>query len=566
MSKFNQRGSTAAVPNTTNRAGAPAFQLTPAKELATILLTNFVKDEYYRTEKELTARICELAKVVPLDFATKAAVYARRVAGMRSVSHILAGELAERLKGTGHGVMFYAAMLERPDDIMEIVSYRMAARSAANARAALTHALRKGFRLGFRKFDAYQLGKYQQKTHSLSLRDIVNLIHPRPLRSMAKVDREQLIKALIVKKEFALTKPNTPARTAELQPIIDRLNAARQYEAESVPTIEIPAIEALMLGLLQAETYQKDLVQAGQAAAAARSEGATEKEVAEVQEKMNAAAWDKFLNNPATPYFALLRNLRNIADQAPNLVELACGKLTDKKSIKGALVMPFRFLTAQGEIEKMPSSPARRAFQIAIAQALEVSFDNIPNLEGETLVALDISGSMSGNIQKIAGLFAAAFVKNSNADLIRFHNTAAYFDGFNPADSIPSIAKMISASTGGTSLSEVFRTANKAYDRIVIFSDDEAWSGGSSNGAFLDYQKRHKCRPYVYGWNLKGYGTTTLPEQRVTVLGGFQSDLLALIGNETSPDALIAEIEKINLADFVGKRPKTKFKVVGGEK
>jgi 60 kDa SS-A/Ro ribonucleoprotein len=62
--------------------------------------------------------------------------------------------------------------------------------------------------------------------------------------------------------------------------------------------------------------------------------------------ELKAEAWAELLRTRKIGYFALLRNLRNIAEQAPELVPTACELLTDERLIRKSLVLPFRFSTA----------------------------------------------------------------------------------------------------------------------------------------------------------------------------------------------------------------------------
>jgi hypothetical protein len=73
-------------PNTVNFEGGRAFSQTAKLELVSILITTFLGDEFYRTEKQTTARIRELMGKVEPEFSAKAALYARNEHGMRSVS------------------------------------------------------------------------------------------------------------------------------------------------------------------------------------------------------------------------------------------------------------------------------------------------------------------------------------------------------------------------------------------------------------------------------------------------------------------------------------------------
>lgn len=91
--KFNILKSKAS--RTSNLAGGDAFIETPKLELVSILLTATLQNQYYRAADVTAQRLKELiGQIVDKEFVTKAAVYARTKAGMRSVTHLAAAELA----------------------------------------------------------------------------------------------------------------------------------------------------------------------------------------------------------------------------------------------------------------------------------------------------------------------------------------------------------------------------------------------------------------------------------------------------------------------------------------
>lgn len=99
MAKFNSSSAVMSRPNTKNRAGGDAYTMSAKTELASVLLTSFLNDKYYKSGKEVQKQIVDLLDKVEPEFAAKAAVYARKEFGMRSVSHLVAAELAGRVKG-----------------------------------------------------------------------------------------------------------------------------------------------------------------------------------------------------------------------------------------------------------------------------------------------------------------------------------------------------------------------------------------------------------------------------------------------------------------------------------
>jgi hypothetical protein len=263
---------------------------------------------------------------------------------------------------------------------------------------------------------------------------------------------------------------------------------------------------------------------------------------------LKSNAWSELIETRKIGYFALLRNLRNIITQSPQSVKAACEMLVDEKLIKSSRVLPFRFATAYDEINKVGSSKEVRDVLVAINQALEVSIQNVPKFDGETLVVMDVSGSMMGRASEIASLFGAVLAKVNNCDVMTFATNADY-KSYNPLDSVMSIRNSFKYSGGGTNFKAIFQKANKKYDRIIILSDMQGWMEYTSPSSdFKSYKNKFGANPFIYSWDLAGYSTLQFPEQNVFALAGFSDrvfDIMKLM--ETDKKALLNEIKSIQL-------------------
>jgi hypothetical protein len=346
------------------------------------------------------------------------------------------------------------------------------------------NALKKGFASAFDKFDNYQIAKYKNENKEVKLIDIVNLVHPVPTNSNKD------------------------------------------------------ALSKLVAGNLKStDTWESKLSKAGQ-------EASNEEELTQLK----SDAWGELLTTRKIGYFALLRNLRNIINQAPQFVGLACDLLVDEKMIKSSRVLPFRFATAYEEISKLGSSSEVRKVMTALHQALDISSVNIPKFDGETLVVLDVSGSMSGKPSEIASLFGAMLAKANNCDVMTFATSASY-KSYNPMDSILTIRNGFRFSGGGTNFKDIFLKANKKYDRVVILSDMQGWMGYTTPASeFNLYKKKFNCNPYVYSWDLAGLGTMQLPESNVFALAGFSDKVFDIMKwLETDRNTLYKMIDEIEI-------------------
>lgn len=475
--------------DTTNLAGGRAFQQSAPLELASLILTSFAQDQFYRKADDSFNRLRALIAALPDPrFAAQAALLARNEFGMRSISHVVASELAPFASGKPWGKRFYDRVVHRPDDMLEIIAY-YAARNGGNVHP-LPNAIKKGFALAMGRFDAYQLAKYRGGGKTVKLVDVLNLVHARPV-----------------------------PRNAD-------------------------ALKALASGELRnTDTWEAKLSQAGQA-----SECEAEKDA------LKAEAWRDLIREKKLGYFAAVRNLRNIIEQAPDMIDDVCAILTNEAMLRKSLLLPFRFYTALNELPTGGGEASRKA-AIALNQALDMACANVPKLAGKTVVALDESGSMMdiSNPKSpaiIGSLFAAVLIKALGADLITFSVSGRYRN-YNPLDSTLTIMETIlkGLTLGGTDFRAPFQAMTRAYDRIIFLSDMQGWVGYDPPIDTLNaYKRLFNCDPYIYSFDLAGYGTAQFPERRVYALAGFSEKVLDIMGLlEQDPQALIHRIEAVEL-------------------
>ena len=259
------------------------------------------------------------------------------------------------------------------------------------------------------------------------------------------------------------------------------------------------------------------------------------------------AVWRRLLTENKLGYFALLRNIRNIyLLEDAELTKMAYNALLNEDAIKRSLVLPFRYSTAYGEMGRYSSEAMS-----VISQACEKACSNVPKLDGKTLIALDVSGSMSC-VSDIAALFAAVLLKSNDCDLITFDDRARYVF-VNTTDSVMTIKNSLRFHGGGTNFESVFKTANKAYDRVVLLSDMQAWVNNywckSPKDAYEQYKRAHNannCK--VYSIDLAGHGTLQLPQADVCCMAGFSEKIFDIMKNlEADKNALVNTINKIEL-------------------
>lgn len=503
-------------PDAVNMEKAPAWQMSPKLELAAILLTSLMTDQFYRSSSDAQKRLATLAAQEP-KFAAQAALYARREFGMRSAAHVAAAAIAQSAKGETWTKDLFRKIVYRPDDMAEILALLADNKGQLNA---VPNSVKKGFGQAISQLSPYQLAKYRLEGHKVNLADIVNLCHPKP------------------------SEKNRAALQALMQ------GSLRQQEENA--------------------TWEARLSAAGQ------EQGADAAETAELQAAAKEHAWSDLLSNNQLGYFALLRNLRNIHSQAPEALDLALEQLRDPARIKRSLVFPYRYLTA---MQHTPDDPRiRAAISDAADIALDnapllpgrtlVCVDNSGSMSwgagGQVRIARprQKAGKESQPQTMLptvtashqAAMFAAALfkaapqTKDCQVDIMTFGDHAKYRRDLNPRDSLLSLTFALIENQGGTSYQAIFRKAaeeKQVYDRFIILSDSQSWLGHPGQTGLKNYRQSTGANPAVYAVDLVSYGTLQFPEEKCAAIAGFSEkifDLMALL--EDDRNALLNRIEE----------------------
>ena len=117
-----------------------------------------MNDKYYESGSDRLDRIVSLASQCSPQFVSNLAVIARTEFNLRSVAHVLAGELSKRTDcpdGLVRNTII--DVCERPDDCLEIASY---------IGVPLPNQAKRGLRNAILKFNRYQLAKYKGEEKS----------------------------------------------------------------------------------------------------------------------------------------------------------------------------------------------------------------------------------------------------------------------------------------------------------------------------------------------------------------------------------------------------------------
>ena len=153
--------------------GAPAAHLTNEQLLRRSVLSCLLWErEFYEDGQAIADRITSLAKTVPTQVVADLAIQAREDYKLRHVPLLLLCELATR-GGPVVGATI-ERVIQRADELTEFLALYWRA-----GKTPIAKQVKLGLARAFKKFDAYQLGKYD-RANAIRLRDVLFLTHAKP--------------------------------------------------------------------------------------------------------------------------------------------------------------------------------------------------------------------------------------------------------------------------------------------------------------------------------------------------------------------------------------------------
>ena len=281
---------------------------------------------------------------------------------------------------------------------------------------------------------------------------------------------------------------------------------------------------------------------------------------------------DKKIHN----YMAQLRNLRNCLQDStvtyPDIL-LLCMMIYDKSAVIHSKQFPFRFLSAYREAEKI-AHPLTPQVLDALEMAVSYSIENVPKLEGVTLIASDVSGSMNSPISKnstverwdigiVLGMIAHKFCQVSLTGIFGTEWKAVpltkYSNGL-LANSMKlrSISNEVGWSTNGYKIMEYLNEKDMKVDRIMIFTDCQMWDSNHVNylsyidktfaETFIKYQRKYP-NVKLYCFDLSGYGNIMIPQntKNICLISGWSDKVFDFVKafEETGQNTVLKEIKAI---------------------
>lgn len=269
-----------------------------------------------------------------------------------------------------------------------------------------------------------------------------------------------------------------------------------------------------------------------------------------------AETWEKLIDSGKVGYMALLRNLRNILTENPSNVDKVLNVIRDPERVRKSRQLPFRFLSAYKSVSDIASGGV---FDV-LEEAADASIQNVQNLPGKTVIAVDVSSSMGNRVSaksdvlcyEIAALLGLMFAKSSNGTIFYTFNNAIKKVPISGRTNILYTATHF-ACGGGTSMQLPFEKMivdGISADRIIILSDNECnggWWNKPVQALADEYRKKTGNDIWVHAVDLQGYGTQQFHGRKTNIVAGWSEKVLDFIRiAEQGEGTLVSEIQNYN--------------------
>ena len=550
MSKFNEKKAGPEMEK--NFMGEDAYVLSDKEALTSMVMTTFLTDAYYVSENQLVQNIVDLSQKCGYEFVAKLALYARTKGNMRSVSHLLAALVCKDPTHPSWLKSFYEHIVVRPDDISEILScYGKLRGFDLKHIRQIPNAMKKGFSTVLSNLSPYQIDKYKMNGKSLSLVDIMNLLHPTPTDKNKEAYR-------------------------------------RLMHGESLD------------GTYDAKILEKEMAETGKNAT-------NDQEL--VLAKHDAI---KSVLEKGMPIMNLLRNLRNIMLYAPDLIDEAIKQLTNHDKIVNSRLLPFRFMSAYDAVNNLsvedyapktesessikfeseiPSMDENRLASIkakvskALEDAMSIACENVPDLEGNCAILIDHSGSVRGDWGGSSTLspwssVRTAHIGNLFGSIMAFKQKDVYIGMFGDRLISPTIDRSMGLlefnkktysegdKCGGATENGLYTflknviAEKKHIDNFIVFSDMEigdSGEGGWDHTSRVDchfkdlFKEFRKINPncLTVCCNIRGQSGTSVfnPNLKILNVSGWSNNIFDVISMYKAGNlkSMVEDIEKMTL-------------------
>ena len=519
-----------AVASTRNAAGGRAFDSSAKQALAQITATNCFNGTYYvdaKTNLDLAKQAAlEVAKSDP-EFLAKCAVYGRKKAYMKDMPAFLAVVLHEHDKELFRKV--FPVVIDNGKQLRNFInmarSGAVTGKKANMSSGSIRHAIRDWF-ASKPSWVLFKASIGQDPT----MRDILRMARPRPDSEEKAALYAYMKGAEFDEKEgvYRVWKRKNPSdKTSPLY-------LAHQHSFESLPQV--------------VQDYERFKASGGKG------------EVPRVDFRMvdhmlDDEQWKDIARN--APWQMTQMNLntfeRHGVFKDERLCEIVAERLRNPEAIEKARVFPYKLFNAYKNTSGVPMQ-----VRDALQDAVDVSLNNVPKINGKVVVAVDTSGSMgcavtgnrrgsTSNVRLLdqAVLFASAlFRQNPHTKLVPF-DTRTHQCDLNPRDTVFTNAEKLSRfGGGGTNCSLVLNEMNRRREKVdvvIYISDCESWVDsayswgyGQGVGMLTEWEqlKKHNPNAVLVCIDLTPRANAQVQERPgILQVGGFSDQVFDVVAN-----------------------------------
>lgn len=159
----------------THEGGMAVPSLSAEKQLRRSVMSCLLwENEFYEDGQSIADRIVEAAEKVDPKVLAEIAVEARQKMNLRHVPLLLLMVLCRTGKGDAVVAQTVAKVIQRADEMAELLAMHW-----SKGHKMVPAQMRKGLDKAFRKFDEYQLAKYD-RNGAVKLRDVLRVVRPKP--------------------------------------------------------------------------------------------------------------------------------------------------------------------------------------------------------------------------------------------------------------------------------------------------------------------------------------------------------------------------------------------------
>ena len=258
----------------------------------------------------------------------------------------------------------------------------------------------------------------------------------------------------------------------------------------------------------------------------------------------NAETWEKLIDSGKVGYMALLRNLANIIKANPKNIDKVLDRIQNPEAVRKSKQLPFRYLSAYLTVRLIANSKVLDTLE----NAVDIAVENLPKINGTTVIAIDVSGSMCSPVSSKSNVLCCdialmlGYIANricENAYVYAFNNSAQQITTSKRSGIIESVINKSEMCGGGTDMSSPFRKMindDIQADRVIILSDNEcnncesSWRCGETINALANrYRNKTGNNIWVHAIDLQGYGTQQFAGEKTNIIAGWSEKVFDFI-------------------------------------